>query len=98
MRKERRLLIDGRHAERAGERRREVTDGLAPNLERPRIGPLGAAQDFDQRRFAGAVFADDRVYLAGEEIERHPAKRARAGERLRDGRCLEEGHFSKSEV
>lgn len=40
-------------------------DRLAIEQERAAIGTLDAEEDFHQGGFAGAVFADDRMHLAG---------------------------------
>ena len=72
MRKQRRLLIDGGDAKRA---RRPGSSWPRPAGHRQgaRVGRNGAGHDFDQRRLPRAVLADERVNLAGVEIERHPA-------------------------
>ena len=57
--------------------------------ERAGVGPLGAGDDLDQGRFAGAVLADERVDLAGAEVERHALERAEAGEGLANGASVE---------
>ncbi len=40
------------------------SESLAPQLDRPLIGLMDAGQYFHERRFAGAVLADDAEHLA----------------------------------
>ena len=49
--------------------RREMDDLSALILERAGIGRIGAGDDVDQRRLAGAVFAEQHVDLAAPEVE-----------------------------
>ena len=91
--KERRLLVDRRDAQRAA--RMGSMCGTA--RRRPsacRVGPLGAGDDLDERRLAGAVLADERVDFAGAEVERHAFERAHAREGLADRSRVEKkaGH------
>jgi hypothetical protein len=39
------------------------------------VGAVHAGDDLDQRRFAGAVLAQERMHLAGPDIEAHAAER-----------------------
>jgi hypothetical protein len=55
-----------------------------------RIGRLRSGQDLHQRRFSGAVLADERVHFAGFDIERDAVERTDAGERLHDPRHAQE--------
>ena len=60
----------------------------------PRIGRDGAGDDLDEGRLARAVLADQRVHLAGAQVERDALQRADAGERLRDAGGLKKQHGS----
>lgn len=48
---------------------REVGDGLAGECDRAAVGGVGTRDDFDERTFAGPIFAEERVDLAGVEIK-----------------------------
>src|SRR5258708_36059914 len=48
------------------------------------IGPIGSSQDFDQRRLARSILAEQRVYLAFAARNRDVEQRLDAAERLRD--------------
>ena len=52
---------------------------------RPEFGPVETCDDLDERRFAGAVFAHQRVDLATLQIERNTIERQHARERFGDG-------------
>ena len=45
---------------------------------------MHAGQYLDERRFAGAVVADERDHLAGMDIEIDPGQRGNRSEMLRD--------------
>ncbi|WP_456657151.1 hypothetical protein [Bradyrhizobium sp. JR3.5] len=45
---------------------------------------MNAAEDLDQRGFSGAVLAQQRMYLAGEDLEVDVAQRAHAAKALVD--------------
>ena len=59
-------------------------DDAAVDLERPGVRPVGAGDDLDERRFAGAVLADEGVDLAGGQVERDALKRLHAAEGFGD--------------
>src|SRR5206468_10421828 len=61
---------------------------LDPDL--PLVGVVQAVEDVHQRRFAGAVLAEDRVNLAPSEVEVHAIVGDDAGEPLRDSPHLED--------
>ncbi len=64
-----RLLVDGRDPGVQGGRR-AARGELAPvDDDRALVGGLRAGDDLDQRRLAGAVLTDDRVHLAGLQLE-----------------------------
>ena len=59
------------------------------------VGGVHAGDDLDQRRLAGAVLAEERVHLAGEDVEVDVLEHADAGEGLRDaGERDEGGHLA----
>ena len=59
------LMDEGdRAAHRAPDRRR-----LAGEADLAGVGLVDARQDFDQRRFAGAVLAEQRMDLAATDVE-----------------------------
>ena len=84
MEREIQLLIDHRHALQARVVRILRHVGLAAELHRAGIGRVRAAEDFHQRALARAVFADERVHLAGRDLERHAAQSARGAEAFLD--------------
>ncbi len=75
-----RLLIDGRDPQCPGGAGVIGLHDLAGDGERPAIGRVGAGNNLDERRFAGTVLADQRMDLAGPEIERDAAQGADAAE------------------
>ena len=81
---ERRLLVDDRDpgvARVGGPAERRPR---APSIEQPAaVGRVDAAEDLDERRLAGAVLADERVGLAGVEIDRDVVERVDRAEGLR---------------
>ena len=69
------LLADHRDAARVRVGGRPELDGLAVHKDAPRLGPVDAAEDLDQRRLAGAVLAHERVHLARRQVELHVIQR-----------------------
>jgi len=67
--KQRRLLVDDGDAERSRQRRRHVRNRSTGHRQAAFVGLLGAAHDFDERRFSGAVLPDERVDLALPQVE-----------------------------
>ena len=55
---------------------------LAVEREAAGVRPVRAAEHLHQRAFAGAVFADERVDLAGGNLETHAIERHRRPEAL----------------
>jgi len=55
---------------------------LAANGQQAAVGLVHAAEDLDQRRLAGTVLADERVHLAGVQLQRDVVESADAGEGL----------------
>jgi hypothetical protein len=64
--------------------RREIGYLSALISERTGIGRIGAGDDIDQRRFAGAVFAEQDVNFAAPYVEVDAVKRDDAGKPLRN--------------
>jgi len=56
----------------------------AADDQRAGIRAFGPGDDFDERRLARPVFADERMDFAGTEIERHAVERAQTREGLTD--------------
>ena len=75
---------------------RLASSGAAKRVARPsiRISPrvrlIDAGDDLDQRRLARAVLAEQRVNLAGADVERDAAQRAHAGKALLEVAHLEQ--------
>ena len=65
-------------------RRPDRRDELAVELDLAGVRGVDAAEDLDQRRLAGAVLADERVDLAGAQLEGGVADRLGRAERLGD--------------
>src|SRR6202453_4823330 len=62
----------------------------AVDQDSPAIGRKHARYDFDQRRFAGAVLAEQRVDLASRHRKRYVVERADARERVLEIAHLEQ--------
>src|SRR6185437_2412425 len=90
VRRERELLVDGDDAEPLRVLRRGEGRRLAVQRNRAGVRLLRARQDLQQRRFAGAVLAKQRVDFAGGDFEPHIVKRLHAGKALADSRHAEE--------
>ena len=91
-----RLLVDGLDAVGhrllgGGEVHRGALEG-----HRPRVGRLGAGDDLDQRRLAGAVLADDGVDGARQDLELGVPDRPHAAIPLGDVPQLEPGFHVSS--
>ena len=84
------LLVDDPDA--GGLRRVRVAerDLLAVDADRPVVGRVDAGEHLHQRRLAGAVLADDRVDLAGAQVEVDAVQHLDADEALADARHLEQ--------
>ena len=82
---ERRLLVDGGDAERAGAAGIHRRHDVAVDDELAAIRRLGAGDDLDEGGFPRAVLADEGVHFARTEIEGHPLEGADAGKRFGDG-------------
>ena len=89
VREQRRLLINGRDAQRARRCRAHRGHRLRRQQTGPRVGGHGARHHLDQRRLARAVLADERVDFSCVEIERHAGQRAHACVRLGDDARVE---------
>ena len=73
------LLIDRRDAERLRGRGREPRERLAIERDLTGVRLHRAGEDLDERRLAGAVLADERVDLAGAQLERRALERLHTG-------------------
>ena len=78
------LLEDRDHARGDGVGRRGGCARSAREPDDAGVRPVDARQDLDERALAGAVLADDRVHLAGPEVERRRPQRLGRTERLGD--------------
>jgi hypothetical protein len=97
------LLVDRRDAQRDGRLGIGEPHRLALPGDQPLVGLVGAGQDLDQGRLAGAVLPEQAVHLARPHVEVDPAEGPDAGEllddaahlqqcvRRRSGRCGHEG-------
>ena len=65
-------------------------DGPTEKFDRSRIGRMGAGQDLQKRRFARAVFAEQRVDLSRPDFKMHVFERQHAGKALADARHPED--------
>jgi hypothetical protein len=89
--KEQQLLVDRGNARGLRRLRRGEGDGLAVQQHRAGIRLVHARHDFDQRRLAGTVLAEERMHLAGAHVEADAGERPHAGEGLLDVRKLQDG-------
>jgi hypothetical protein len=79
-----RLLVDGGDARGPGISRAREGDGPTLHQDLPVVGPVEAGQDFDYRRFAGAVLADEGHDLPGPQGEARLVKGPDTGKALRN--------------
>ena len=87
---QRRLLIDAGDAELVGEGGGQFFDAGAGDFNGPAIRLMRAADDFDERGFAGAVFAEQGVDLAGLQSNETPLAPLDGAEGFGDRRELQE--------
>src|SRR5205823_254200 len=78
------VLMDHADAGRDRVARRGEVDGIAVDDDLAGIGTVDAGEDVHQRRLAGAVLTEERVDLAGPDLEVDPGIRQNAGEGLGD--------------
>jgi hypothetical protein len=90
VREEVELLVDDPHP--GGLRLRGMVEGLLHAVDPDRAGVLRvhAGEDLHQRRLAGAVLADERVDLAGAQVEVDAVQDVDAEEALADAAHLEQ--------
>ena len=81
------LLRDGHDAGGDGIVRAGEMALLSVDANRAAVGTMHAAEDADQRRFAGAVLAHDGVDLAEADVEVDAVERERRAEVLADACC-----------
>ena len=79
---QRRLLVDDGDAGRPGRGRAVQRDLPAGHVERPAVRLVHPGEDLDERRLARAVLADQRVHLAGAQLDRAVDQGADRAERL----------------
>ena len=73
---ESRLLINAGDAELMRGTRSEMLDDFTGDFDGSRIGPMRPRDDFDQRRFARAIFPEKGVHFAGLQRKRDASQRA----------------------
>ena len=78
------LLVDRRHADLHRGDRVAEPDLLAEPGDGALVGLVGAGEDLDQGGLPGAVLPEQRVHLAGPDVEVDAVQRAHAGEHLDD--------------
>ena len=81
--KEQQLLVDGGDAAGRGVARGDRLQRLVADVDGAAVRRVGAGDDLDQRRLAGAVLAEQRVHLAGLHVEVDVLQHADAAEGLR---------------
>ena len=91
IRKERRLLINAGDAELVRGGRCELLHALATNVDLAAVRPMRAGDEFDERRFACAIFPEQRVDFSRLQIEGDTFQRAYGAESLADTCQLQEG-------
>ena len=64
---------------------------LAQHGDAPAIRPMRAGDDLDERRFARAILAKQRMNFPRPQVERYALERAHRAEGFGDGGELEEG-------
>ena len=84
MEREIELLVNHRDAFHSRVMRISRQVGPPAQLHRPGVGGMRAAQYFHQRALARTVLADERMDLAGGDLKRDPAQRARRAKALLD--------------
>ena len=72
------MLVNAGNAERARNGGCKLGDELAFDCNRAAIRRVGARDDFNERAFACAIFAKERVDLAGTKIKIDSAQGAHA--------------------
>jgi hypothetical protein len=86
-RDETRLLVDGADASLLSLLRCERADRLSEEAQLPSIRRLGAGHDLDQGRLSRSVFADERMDLAGEDLEGDIVERGDSAVAFGDTAC-----------
>jgi hypothetical protein len=69
------LLVNAGDAELVRVCGREVFDALAVDFDRAVVRLVRAGDDLNERGFARAVLAEQRVHLARPQFKRHPLER-----------------------
>ena len=78
------LLKNGRDAAGLGVLRRSRMNLAPGELNRPAVALIHARDDLDQRGFARAILAEQRVDFSPPQLDLHAGQRLHAGERFRD--------------
>ena len=81
---QREILVDRVDSQRAGVIHRLDHDLLAVEHDAPRLGPVEATQDLEERRLPRAVVAEQAEYLTPLEVQVHVAQRGHRAEPLGD--------------
>ena len=81
---ERELLVDEHDTFRLGLQRRAHRHLAPAHEDATLVGLVHAGEHLHQGGLAGAVLAQERMHLAGADLEAHPVERAHAGESLDD--------------
>ncbi len=76
------FLVDGRNAAVLGLARAGDSRGPAIEADVPVVAPIDTGQNFDQRRFAGAVLSDQGVHFPRRDLEACGRERDHPRERL----------------
>ena len=88
--KKSRLLVDRRDSHRSGGGRIEPGHRFSFDLNSARIGLMRPGDDFDERRFAGAVLPEQGMDFASVQVKGNPLQCANGLKRLRNLAKLEE--------
>jgi hypothetical protein len=80
----RRVLVDDRDAEPAGQGRGQLLDDIPEDLDGAGVGPGGAGRDAHEGRLARTVLPEEGVDLAGQHVDRHVGQRGHGAVVLRD--------------
>ena len=93
IRKKSGLLVDACDTEPVRDSRSEMRNALPGDIDRAAIRLVCAGDDLDERRFARAILAEQRMHFARPQIERHALERTHRAEGFGDGGELEKRGF-----
>ena len=97
-RDQRELLVNGDDALALGLVGLREALGLARERDGPGVGPLGAGQDLQQSRLAGAVLAEERQDLAFRELQVDVGQGHHPWKALTDAADLQQRHRERVHV